>query len=85
MGILNLGENALYSGVSYRQINMEREAGSAAPARREENNRLTDCRTFRMSWQREGRRGDKRFSSAAGRERGELERVGGIQLARLPL
>lgn len=28
---------------------MEREAGRAAPAGREENNRLNDCRTFRMS------------------------------------
>ena len=28
---------------------MEREASRAAPAGREENNRLNDCRTFRMS------------------------------------
>lgn len=28
---------------------MEREASKAAPAGREENNRLNDCRTFRVS------------------------------------
>lgn len=54
---------------------MEREANGAAPAGREENNRLNDCRTFRMSGEgkgeravREGRRGNKRFSSVAERE-----------------
>lgn len=34
---------------------MEREAGRAAPAGREENNRLNDCRSFKMS--REGETG----------------------------
>lgn len=49
---------------------MEREARRAVPAGREENNHLNDCWTFRMgrergSWQQEGRRGNKRFSSVA--------------------
>lgn len=68
---LNLQET-LYSGVSYREINMEGVAGWAAPAGREENNHLNDCRTFKMSrvgggggGQQEGSEGNKRFSSVA--------------------
>lgn len=40
----------MYSRVSYSQINMGREASGGAAAGREENNRLNDCQTFRMSW-----------------------------------